>query len=168
MEIMHLNDLGEQIDIIKELKPNFQKIINKFEKIIIIGNGGSNSIASHISQDYTKELGKKAICFSDPSRLTCYINDYGRDEAYKKFLEHFADFDTLVILISSSGNSMNIVNSAKWCEKVGIKFITLSGFNINNELNNLNAEFKYWVDSYDYGVVECAHLIFLHSILGDK
>ena len=141
MEIMHLNDLREQIDIIKELKPNFQKIINKFEKIIIIGNGGSNSIASHISQDYTKELGKKAMCFSDPSRLTCYINDYGRDEAYKKFLEHFADFDTLVILISSSGNSMNIVNSAKWCEKVGIKFITLSGFNINNELNNLNAEF---------------------------
>tara|TARA_Y100001963_G_scaffold159032_1_gene260991 strand:+ start:513 stop:1019 length:507 start_codon:yes stop_codon:yes gene_type:complete len=168
MEIMHLNDLKKQIDIIEGLKPNFQKIINKFEKIIIIGNGGSNSIASHISQDYTKELGKKSICFSDPSRLTCYINDYGRDEAYKKFLEHFADFDTLVILISSSGNSMNIVNSAKWCEKVGIKFITLSGFNINNELNNLNAEFKYWVDSHDYGVVECAHLIFLHSILGDK
>ena len=147
MEIMHLNDLREQIDIIKELKPNFQKIINKFEKIIIIGNGGSNSIASHISQDYTKELGKKAMCFSDPSRLTCYINDYGRDEAYKKFLEHFADFDTLVILISSSGNSMNIVNSAKWCEKVGIKFITLSGFNINNELNNLNAEFKFFYRS---------------------
>ena len=160
MEIMHLNDLREQIDIIKELKPNFQKIINKFEKIIIIGNGGSNSIASHISQDYTKELGKKAICFSDPSRLTCYINDYGRDEAYKKFLEHFADFDTLVILISSSGNSMNIVNSAKWCEKVGIKFITLSGFNINNELNNLNAEFKYWVDSYDYGVVSQSRSIY--------
>ena len=168
MEIMHLNDLKKQIDIIEGLKPNFQKIINKFEKIIIIGNGGSNSIASHISQDYTKELGKKAICFSDPSRLTCYINDYGRDEAYKKFLEHFADFDTLVILISSSGNSMNIVNSAKWCEKIGIKFITLSGFNINNELNNLKSEFKYWVDSHDYGIVECAHLIFLHSILGNK
>lgn len=167
MEIMHLNDLGEQIDIIKELKPNFQKIINKFEKIIIIGNGGSNSIASHISQDYTKELGKKAICFSDPSRLTCYINDYGRDEAYKKFLEHFADFDTLVILISSSGNSMNIVNAAKYCDKTFTEYVALSGFEEDNKLNNMAPSLRYWVDSKDYGIVESVHSIYLHSILGE-
>ena len=59
----------KEIDALKEL------VLSR-DKIIIIGNGGSNSIASHISQDYTKQLGKRAFSFSDPSRLTCYINDY--------------------------------------------------------------------------------------------
>ena len=66
-----------------------------------IGNGGSNSIASHITQDYTKALGKKAITFTDPSRLTCYINDYGMENAYKVFVEEFSDkkFKDLLQLI---------------------------------------------------------------------
>tara|TARA_B100001094_G_C17866673_1_gene640068 strand:- start:46 stop:534 length:489 start_codon:yes stop_codon:yes gene_type:complete len=162
---MDLNKLKKEIDIIKEIKHDLENIIADYHKIIIIGNGGSNSIASHISQDYTKVLGKKATCFSDPSRLTCYINDYGRDEAYRKYLEHFADKETLIILISSSGDSMNIVNAAEWCDTNLISYITLSGFNINNKLNNFNPKFKYWVDSNDYGIVENAHQILLHSIL---
>ena len=80
-----------------------KKIIDSSQEIIIIGNGGSNAIASHISQDYTKVLGKKSFSFSDPSRLTCYINDYGNENAYAKFLEHFSSANTTVILISSSG-----------------------------------------------------------------
>ena len=94
---MNLDKLKKEIDIIDGIKHDLKNLIADYNKIIIIGNGGSNSIASHISQDYTKVLGKKATCFSDPSRLTCYINDYGRDEAYKKYLEHFADKETLII-----------------------------------------------------------------------
>ena len=142
-----------------------ETIVNNYQNIIIIGNGGSNSVASHISQDYSKQLDKRCISFSDPSRLTCYINDYGRDEAYKKYLEHFADKETLIILISSSGDSMNIVNAAEWCDTNSICYVTLSGFNINNKLNNFNSKFKYWVDSTDYGIVENAHQILLHSII---
>lgn len=151
IEFYHINDL--------------KKLVDDFNKIIIIGNGGSNSIASHISQDYTKVLGKKAMSFSDPSRLTCYINDYGRDEAYKKYIEHFADKTTLVILISSSGNSMNIINTAKHLEENKITYIALSGFDKDNKLNTMNAKLKYWVDSKDYGIVENIHQILLHSIL---
>ena len=55
----------------------YKKAFNKFQKIIIIGNGGSNSIASHIAQDMTKFHNKKALSFSDPSMLTCFINDFG-------------------------------------------------------------------------------------------
>ena len=95
-----------------EYKENLQKIIDSFEEIIILGNGGSSSIASHISQDYTKKLKKKSFTFSDSSRLTCYSNDYGYENAYKHFLTEFATEDTLVILISSSGNSQNILNCA--------------------------------------------------------
>jgi D-sedoheptulose 7-phosphate isomerase len=163
---MNINELEKAIEDIKTRVESLDIIIKGHNKIIIIGNGGSNSVASHISQDYTKVLNKKAISFSDPSRLTCYINDYGRDHAYRVFVEHFADKNTLVILISSSGNSMNIVNAAMYCDVVNIPFMTLSGFDKNNKLNAFDdAVLKYWVDSKDYGVVESAHLIFLHSIL---
>tara|TARA_Y100000004_G_scaffold188381_1_gene242411 strand:+ start:4 stop:507 length:504 start_codon:yes stop_codon:yes gene_type:complete len=165
---MKLNELKNEIERIKHYKPYLEKIVDRHQNIIIIGNGGSNSVASHISQDYTKQLDKRCISFSDPSRLTCYINDYGRDEAYVEFLKDFADKDTLVILISSSGNSMNIVNCATFCKSVGIPFILLSGFDEDNKLNTFpGSKLKYWVDSHDYGVVETAHQVMLHSILGE-
>ena len=88
---MRLGELQKEISIIKKRSFEFKDIIQAYEKVIIIGNGGSNSISSHIAQDYTKALGKRAISFSDPSRLTCYINDYGRDNAYVEFLKDFAD-----------------------------------------------------------------------------
>ena len=74
---MNLDELQKAVAAID--KSEIQKFIdtvNQHENIIIIGNGGSNAIASHISQDFTKQLKKKAFSFSDPSRLTCYINDY--------------------------------------------------------------------------------------------
>jgi D-sedoheptulose 7-phosphate isomerase len=163
---MNLDKLKLEIDKITEVdKGNLGYFINNHKEIIIIGNGGSNSIASHISQDYTKVLDKKSYSFSDPSRLTCYINDYGRDNAYAEFLNDFVDEDTLVILISSSGNSMNIVNAAKYCENNKITYLALTGFDKNNKLNNMNPMWRWHVDSDDYGIVECVHQILLHSIL---
>ena len=163
---MKIKELEIAIGEIKIHVNSLRKIIDSYQDIIIIGNGGSNSVASHIAQDYTKVLDKRAISFSDPSRLTCYINDYGRDEAYKEFIKDFAIPGTLVILISSSGNSMNIVNAATYCEKTRIPMVLLSGFDKDNKLNTFNGGLmKYWVDSHDYGVVEIAHTAFLHSIL---
>ena len=60
---------------------------------------------------------------------------------------------------------MNIINAAKYCEDSDITYLALTGFNKNNKLNNMNAPFKYHVDSDDYGIVECIHQIVLHSIL---
>lgn len=142
-------------------------IIDNKERIIIIGNGGSNAIASHISQDYTKALGKKAISFSDSSRLTCYMNDYGVEMAYVKFLEHFVEEKSLVILISSSGNSLNIINAAKYCVDNNIDMVTLSGFNLDNKLKSFSEKslLHFYVQSVDYGIVECTHEIILHSVI---
>ena len=165
---MNLDKLCNIIRDMKGRNDRLKSLVSKHKDIIIIGNGGSNAIASHISQDYTKALGKRAHSFSDPSRLTCYINDYGREEAYAKFLEHFATDDTLVILISSSGNSQNVCNAARYCVETAIQFITLTGFDHNNELNKIGSRYaslSYWVDANDYGEVECAHEIFLHSII---
>lgn len=142
-------------------------IINSKEKIIILGNGGSNAISSHISQDYTKALGKKAISFTDSARLSCYINDYGIENAYVKFIEHFACQETLVILISSSGNSPNIVNAANYTIDKKLDTVILSGFDKNNKINSLSEKvfLRFWVDSFDYGVVEITHETILHSVI---
>jgi D-sedoheptulose 7-phosphate isomerase len=165
---MDLNELKKCINQIeKDTLDKLKNIILSKKQIIILGNGGSNSISSHISQDYTKVLKIKSFSFSDPSRLTCYINDYGQDQAYVKFIEHFYQQETLVILISSSGNSMNIVNSAEYCKNNNIDFITLSGFDFTNKLKSYDdfTLINFWVDSHDYGIVELTHEIILHSIL---
>lgn len=152
---------GQSLHKLKEL-------VDRHHDIIVLGNGGSNAIASHISQDYTKALGKRSLCFSDGSQLTCYTNDYGQDNAFSKFIEHYASKEHLIILISSSGNSQNILNCAKLCESSGLEFVILSGFDHDNLLNTVFKEkssCSFWVDSKDYGVVECVHQIILHTVI---
>lgn len=164
---MNLDNLKSLFPEISKKKEVLNSWVKTHDKIILIGNGGSNAISSHISVDYTKCLGKKAFSFSDAPLLTAYINDYGKDEAYKQFLLDFADSNTFVILISSSGDSMNIVNAAHYCETNKIPFAALSGFNKKNKLNNTKANFKFHVNFNSYGVVELAHEILLHSIVNN-
>jgi len=163
-----INFLKKALYNIKESElAKLKEIVLSASEIIILGNGGSNAIASHIAQDYTKILGKKSFSFSDSSRLTCYINDYGMEEAYVKYLQHFSSKKTLVILISSSGRSKNIINAANFCLQNQIKYIILTGFDETNELRQnfgSKAEIDFWVNSNDYGIVECIHEIILHAI----
>jgi len=158
----HCLDRISQDDIDK-----LKSIIDSYQDIIILGNGGSNAISCHIAEDYTKALGKRALCFGDSARMSCYANDYGWDNAYTKFIEHFAVKNTLVILISSSGNSQNILNAAEYC--LGKHpIITLSGFSETNKLNirySKEALINFYVSSTDYGIVECLHELILHSII---
>jgi len=165
---MNKNTILEEIERCYQVKQELESIISQYQEIIILGNGGSSSIASHISQDYTKKLKKKSFTFSDASRLTCYSNDYGYESAYRQFLKEFASKDSLVILISSSGNSENILNCAEYCEEEGIKTLTMTGFDVENKLKRkeMNSRLlNHWVDSKDYGIVECVHMIFLHMVV---
>ena len=152
------------------MEDEFQKYQNAFKdhsRIIILGNGGSSSVASHISQDYMKFEGKKVSILSDPSMITMLSNDFGYENAYKKFLEYYVEDDTLVVIISSSGESLNMINCMNYCEKHGISYGVLTGFHPHNTLHR-NAQYAKWnyhVDSESYGVVECAHQIFLHGVV---
>jgi D-sedoheptulose 7-phosphate isomerase len=90
------------------------------------------------------------------------------ENANVEFLKQFADKETLVVIISSSGNSPNMVNAVTWCDQQQVSFISLTGFSRENKMNSFKSDFKmfdFWVDSSDYGIVECVHQIFLHSIL---
>jgi D-sedoheptulose 7-phosphate isomerase len=143
-------------------------ILENNSEIILLGNGGSNAISAHMAEDYTKALKKRGIAFTDGARLTCYANDYGYEHIFSQYLSEFSTQNSLVILISSSGNSKNILNSALYCKNNNINYIILSGFESNNQLRTLfkdNALIDFWVDSTDYGVVECVHEIILHSVI---
>ena len=134
---MKKDELQIEIENCYSYKEEMKKVISDYNNIIILGNGGSSSIASHITQDYTKQMKKRSFTFSDPSRLTCYSNDYGYENAYSQFLKEFASKDdTLVVLISSSGNSENILNCADWCENNSIPTVIMTGFDENNMLKN--------------------------------
>ena len=145
----------------------YQQAFKDHQRIIILGNGGSSSVASHISQDYMKFEGKKVSILSDPSMITMLSNDFGYENAYKKFLEYYVEDDTLVVIISSSGESINMINCKNHCEKHGIAYGVLTGFHPHNTLQRSSqyAKWNYHVDSESYGVVECVHQIFLHGVV---
>ena len=76
----------------------------------------------------------KSINFNEADLITCFSNDFGYEKWMQKALEFYAEKKDVVILISTSGKSQNILNAAKYCKKKNIKMITFSGFNKNNKL----------------------------------
>jgi D-sedoheptulose 7-phosphate isomerase len=136
---------------------------NKGKKIIIVGNGGSAAIASHVAVDFTKAAKVRAINFNEPDLITCFANDYGYENWVSEALNSYSDKGDLVILISSSGSSMNIVNAAKKSMELDNKVITFSGFSHNNPLKGMG-DINFWVDSENYNYIEMSHHIWLVAI----
>ena len=141
-----------------------EKAQKKSGKIILIGNGGSAAIASHLTVDFTKAANIRAINFNESSILTCFSNDYGYEHWAEMALEFYGDNDDLVILISSSGQSKNIINAARKARKMGLSLVTLSGFLKSNPLKELG-DVNLWVDSPQYNIVENTHQVWLLSIV---
>ena len=130
-----------------------------------VGNGGSSTICSHLSQDVMNKLDIRSCAFSDVSLLTCMANDYGFPDVYARPLKKMAEEGDMLIAISSSGNSENILNSVKIATEKNMSIITLSGFNDDNHLWNSSAEISFYLSSDLYGIVEVGHLALLHSII---
>ena len=151
------NKLVEMANLISNTKLNSGKII-------IIGNGGSAAIASHVAIDLTKAANIRSINFNEASLLTCLSNDYGYESWVEKALDYYADNNDMVILISSSGQSKNIINGAKKALEIGIPLITLTGFSEDNPLNKLG-NINFWADSSTYNIVESIHQMWLLSVV---
>jgi D-sedoheptulose 7-phosphate isomerase len=139
-------------------------LLKQSTRIFFLGNGGSNSISSHMMEDFGKMLHKQTFAFSDAALITCYANDYGYENAMAEWLKlHFKANDVL-IAISSSGESKNIVNAAAIAKKTGGKVISLTGFNEGNKLSTMG-DINFHLDAKSYGMVECFHQVILHIIL---
>lgn len=133
-------------------------------KIIVVGNGGSAALASHVAVDLTKTSGIRAINFNESDLLTCFANDFGYEYWVAKALEFYADTGDLVILISSSGKSPNMIKGATHAKTMGLATITLSGFNVDNPLRKLG-DLNLWADSTIYNIVETTHQAWLLAII---
>ena len=133
-------------------------------KVIVVGNGGSAAIASHLAVDLTKVAGIRTVNFNEPSLLTCFANDYGYEHWVEKALGFHADQGDLLILVSSSGESANILNGAKRAVAMGLSILTLSGFANDNRLRSLGG-INLWVNSRTYNIVENVHQIWMLSIV---
>jgi D-sedoheptulose 7-phosphate isomerase len=133
-------------------------------KIILVGNGGSAAMASHVAVDFTKATGIRAINFNEADLITCFANDYGYEHWVAKALEAYADSGDLAILISSSGKSLNIINGAEKAKNIGLSVITVSGFLKDNPLRKLG-DLNLWVESSEYNIVEMTHHIWLVAII---
>lgn len=137
------------------------------KKLMLVGNGGSAAIASHMALDFWKNANVKATAFNDTSLLTALANDYSYAEVFSKSVEMFADEGDALMAISSSGNSQNIVNAAVSANRKGINVITLSGFSPENNLKSKGA-INFYVAAESYGFVETAHAYIIHVILDAK
>ncbi len=134
------------------------------KKIILVGNGGSAAMASHVAVDFTKAAGIRAINFNEADLITCFANDYGYEHWVAKALDAYADLGDLVILISSSGKSPNIVKGAEKAKNMGLSVVTVSGFLSDNILRKLG-DLNLWADSSEYNIVEMSHHVWLVAII---
>jgi D-sedoheptulose 7-phosphate isomerase len=133
-------------------------------KVIFIGNGGSAAIASHMSVDYSKNKGIRAVAFNDAPMLTCLSNDFGYDQVFAKQIEWFAKKEDVAVIISSSGKSKNILEAVRAARECELDYVvTLSGMNPHNSLRT-KGDLNFYVPCLDYGLVEIAHLSLLHSV----
>ncbi len=147
------DSIKKTIELIKQTKKNNGKIY-------IVGNGGSASIASHVSVDFAKVARIKSSTFNNSNLITCFANDYGYENWIVEAIKAYMNKNDMIILISSSGTSKNITNAGKYCKKNSIKLITLSGFKKNNPLTKLG-KVNFHIDSNQYNFVEMAHHIIL-------
>jgi D-sedoheptulose 7-phosphate isomerase len=133
-------------------------------KLIFIGNGGSAAIASHMATDYSKNGGMRSLAFNDGAMLTCLGNDYGYEYVFAKQLEFHAIAGDLLIAISSSGQSSNILRAVETARKIGCHILTLSSFKPDNPLRRLG-DLNLYVATTAYGFAEISHLTLCHAIL---
>ena len=96
-------------------------------KMMLAGNGASATIASHAATDFTKQAKVRSICFTDPSLITAFGNDFGYVNWVAEAIKSYHQPKD-VVSISSSGTSKNIVNAVKTAKELGLTVVTFSGF----------------------------------------
>ena len=158
---------GQALDMdqaITRTQSAMRALAGSVNKVMFIGNGGSAGIAGHLAIDFAKNGGVRSVTFNDASSLTCLGNDLGYDQVFAKQVEMQGLAGDLLVAISSSGESKNILNAAQLAKTMGCTAITLSGFAPDNSLRRLG-DINFYVASGVYGFVETAHQAILHAIL---
>lgn len=159
----------EQLENMNSAAALMTQVINSGGKLISCGNGGSMSDAMHFAEELTGRFrddrkSLAAISISDPSHITCVANDYGFDFVFSRFIEGVGVEGDLLLAISTSGNSTNVVNACKTAREKGIKIVALTGKD-GGELSKIcDVEIRAPKSDYADRVQEI-HIKVIHSLI---
>lgn len=140
----------------------------KIEKgcLYICGNGGSAGIAQHMTADFLKNGGIRTYNMYGQSTITCISNDLTYEYVFCKQLEMLADCNDILIAISSSGESENIIKAIHEMRRVKGKVITFTGFREENRIRKMG-DFNMYVPADHYGMVESIHNLVLQQMVDE-
>lgn len=158
--------IEEYESIMEQIVELFTQIKVQKGQVFFIGNGGSAAIASHMTADFMKNGGMKTYSLYDHSVTTCMGNDYGYEFVFSRPLEFLGNEGDILVAISSSGNSMNIVNAVKTAKERKMKILTLTGFNLDNKVRKLG-HYNLHVPVSHYGIVESIHNLILQQVVDE-
>lgn len=133
-------------------------------QLFFIGNGGSSAIASHMTADFMKNGGMNTYSLYDNAVTTCMGNDYGYEYIFSRPIEFLAREGDLLVAISSSGNSQNIINAIETARKKKAEIITFTGFEPDNKVKR-TGDLNVYVACKKYGIVESIHNLILQQIV---
>ena len=150
--------------LITRLKDRVAEARDSGHKLILAGNGASASIASHLATDFSKQGKVRAMAFNDANLITALGNDCGYENWIAKALDFYADKGDVLILISSSGKSPNVVKAAQRGKELGLYVSAFTGFAKDNPLGAVS-DINFWVDSRSYNIIECTHMIWLAAVI---
>ena len=151
------------LDIIR-LKNSIEETSKANGKLIFVGNGASASLCSHAATDFTKQAKITSIAFNDHNLITALSNDYGYEYWVSKAIEYYSKENDMLIFISVSGESKNLINGINYANKNKRKTASLTGSDENNTLKS-KSQFSLWVDSKAYNIVESIHTIWITLII---
>lgn len=151
-------------DLMQQLKARVSQVRTDGGKLLLAGNGASASIASHLATDFSKQGKVRAMAFTDANLITALGNDCGYENWIAKAVEIYADSKDVLVLISSSGRSPNVIKAAHHARSMGLYVAAFTGFDKDNPLGAA-ADINFWVDSRAYNIVECTHMILLAGIV---
>lgn len=161
----HKGARSNDIEILESINNKMISLCQQKNRIFFLGNGASAAFANHMALDFSKNGKILARSLSDSAMLTALANDYSYESAMTEYLKvEDVTASDLIITVSSSGNSPNIVKALNHCRDNGIQTLALSGLKMDNQ-SVLLADHSIYVPAKTYGIVECVHQIFLHMIL---
>tara|TARA_B110000967_G_scaffold180213_1_gene196357 strand:+ start:893 stop:1471 length:579 start_codon:yes stop_codon:yes gene_type:complete len=142
---------------------------NNNGKLISCGNGGSMCDAMHLSEELSGRFRADrpplpAMSISDPSYMSCVINDYGADQVFSRYIQGMGFKGDILIAISTSGNSVNVINAAKAAKIKGMKVIALTGKTGGDLARFSDVEIRAPHSKYADRVQEI-HIKVIHSLI---
>jgi len=135
-------------------------------RFFIVGNGGSAATASHMAIDLMKCTDKRIrmVSLTDPAATTAIANDFSFSEIFSYQLEIQAEAGDVLIVLSVSGNSPNIVEAMREATNKNMTVVGFFGKNVSYA-NRTYCDYAVVVPSSEYGIVEDCHAIMLHSLV---